>query len=139
MPITFTVIEDDCYFMAEWKGPITDEEMLSAYRDFFAGEKWLPGLNELADLSAAELSAVSTAALRKLALLIESTCTDCGVAAMRCAAYAPADLSFGLLRMYEVFCDYSPETTKTFRDRRAAEEWLIEQGNRQPPADAGEA
>ncbi len=137
MPITFRVIEEKCCFIAEWKGPITDEDLLSAYRDFFAGDEWRPGLNEPADLSAADLSAVSTAALKKLAVLIEGTYTDSGVAAMKCAAYAPADLSFGLLRMYEVFCDHSPETTKTFRDRRAAEAWLIEQGNG-PPPDAGE-
>lgn len=54
MLITFEIPPGKPYFLATWAGKITDDEMLTAYREFRDSGLWPAGAHELADLTAAE-------------------------------------------------------------------------------------
>lgn len=59
MPITFSVNQDDGYLTAAYTGKITDDDLLDSWTDFFQGGNWVPGLNELVDLSQADLTGIT--------------------------------------------------------------------------------
>ena len=124
MPITFETRRHDGYFIATLVGPVTDAELLDAYREYHETGEWVAGLNELTDLSLADFSKVTTAGLRNLADYTDNLFRATGVAATRTAIYSPRDLPFGLARVYEVLAEGSPEDVRVFRDRSAAEAWL---------------
>ncbi len=50
---------------------------------------------------------------------------------MKVAVVAPADLPFGLSRMYEMLQSQSMNVLKVFRERAAAEAWIFEQSDGQ--------
>ena len=125
MPIKFTIVKESNYFIAKWEGKINDAEIMEAYREFFEDDEWTPGMNELADFSQSNLTDVKSHSFDRLGQYIHRTYKKNNVADMKCASYAPEDLAFGLLRLYELITDDdSPETTKVFKNIDEAEQWL---------------
>ena len=126
MPIKFTIVKERNYFIAKWEDKINDAEIIEAYREFFEGDEWVPGMNELADFSQSNLADVKSHTFEKLGQYIHKIYKENNMANMKCASYAPEDLAFGLLRLYELITDDdSPETTKVFKNIDEAEQWLI--------------
>ena len=126
MPIKFTIVKERNYFIAKWEDKINDAEIIEAYREFFEGDEWVPGMNELADFSQSNLADVKSQAFERLGQYIHKIYKENNMANMKCASYAPEDLAFGLLRLYELITDDdSPETTKVFKNIDEAEQWLI--------------
>jgi hypothetical protein len=124
MSITFTVFSAEGYFLSKYQSKISDDEFERAYKDFYQGDTWLPNLNELVDVSEADVSEVTTNALRRVAEFTKSILNRHGVEFVKLAVYAPGDLPYGLARMYSAFADESPETVRVFRDLAAAKRWL---------------
>ncbi len=122
MPITFEVIHEAGYYLARWRGRITDQELLEDYKSFFESGDWVPGHNSLADLSELDATDLSSDALRALAALVRRTFAPHGIQP-KIAAYAPYDLPFGLARMYSVKVE-AFESFRPFRDRDEALAWL---------------
>ena len=123
MPVSFSVDQNEGYFTSHYTGTIHDPDLHLAWKQFLDGDQWVPGLNELADLSESDLSKVSTGAIKQLALYVKHTYESRGIKT-RVAIYAPADLPFGLARVYDTWATDSPETIRVFRDREKAVEWL---------------
>ena len=124
MPITFSINHENGYSIAKFKGRISDDELLNAYKSFYTGEDWRPGLNELVDFSDADLKEITIEGIRNLAKLAENVFKAHNIISVKTAVYAPKDFSFGLSRMYEAISFESPENVNVFRDILEAEMWL---------------
>lgn len=127
MPIEFTVVPEKNYFIARWQGKVSDEEMNELYVKFYQGSEWHTGLNELVDLSAADMTLITAEGLKKIAGFVEQYFVKHGISSSKTAVYSPVDLPFGIARMYEAFSSQSPENVKVFRDLHETNEWLEEQ------------
>ena len=103
---------------------MTEDGLIRSYSALCAGDQWTPSLNELVDLTDADLHEITPDGLGKLASMFQQIFTDAGVESCKTAVYSPEDLPFGLARMYENYAAESPETVHVFRDRDAAIEWL---------------
>ncbi|MDP6634984.1 MAG: hypothetical protein QGG42_08815 [Phycisphaerae bacterium] len=122
MPIIFTVHPDDGYYTAKYIGVVTDTGMMEDFRSFLSSGDWYPGLNELADLSEADVSAVTMPGIKNLSALIAGILQEHNFSP-RVAVYAPRDLPYGLARVYSVHAE-TFETHCVFRDITEAREWL---------------
>lgn len=124
MPITFSMIHDGGYLEIKLKGQISDSELLSAYKSYFNSGNWVPGSNDLTDVSEADLAYLSNDAIRALADFISSLYNENDSTPMKTAIYAPQDLSFGLSRMYEALIFGTAQDIEIFKDREMAIQWL---------------
>ena len=120
IPITFL----RGYFISKYEGTISDEEVLNAYNDFFQGKEWRPGLNELADLSDANVSLITNQGISRLVELNKRVFKAHNIDSVKTAVYAPEDLPFGLARMYSILAEDSPENIDVFRDFFEAKSWI---------------
>jgi hypothetical protein len=124
VPIRCSFHPDWGRLVAVYVGRIDDEELLSESKAIYADSRWIPGMDELHDLSLADLSGVSAKGIRQLAAYSEDTLRNRGVESLRIAVYAPAPLPFGLARMYEAMAADSPESIRVCQSIEEAEAWL---------------
>jgi hypothetical protein len=103
---------------------ISDEELLASWRGFFQGGEWIPGLNELADLSQADLSDITSAGLESLVSYAKTIYARYNIRSVKIAIYAPKPLHFGLARMYEAITFKHPQSAEVFRDMQEAVSWV---------------
>ncbi len=72
MPINIMIHESGKYFITHWKGKIYDDELVPLYEVFYAAfEKsplWTPEFPELADLTMADFSEITSSGIIGLAL-----------------------------------------------------------------------
>ncbi len=107
-------------------GEVTDEEFAERFTDFYRGGEWAPTMKEFVDLSAADLRRVTADGLARLAETLAVLFEEDGVTDYKTAVYSPADLPFGLARLYEAYTATSPESVQVFRDHDAALRWLLD-------------
>ena len=124
MSITFTINQNEGYFLARWSGKVSAKEVLDAYRGFFEGSEWFSGLNELTDYSEADMSEVSSQTMKDLTYYVQHFYEMQEITSVKAAAYAPHDLPYGLLRVYSALSDESPEQVCVFRELNEAKSWL---------------
>ena len=125
MPITIVKNHEAGYFVSHYKGAITDADLLNDWKSIFDSGDWMPDTNELADLSEADLSSLTTDGIRALADYFISMSTENNVTSMKkTAIYAPKTLNFGLARMYGVFAFESSQNIEIFYKREEAIQWL---------------
>ena len=125
MPITIVMNHEAGYFVSYYKRAITDADLLNDWKFIMDSGAWIPDTNELADLSEADLSSLTTDGIRALADYFISMSTDRNVASMKkTAIYAPNELNFGLARMYGVFAFGSSQKIEFFYEREKAIQWL---------------
>lgn len=125
MPIDYRVDQDRRRVLAEGHGTVTAEEIFSYQRDAWSRAD-VAGFDELVDMTRVQ-TIVEPSAHQMRALARLSAGMDPPAAGGRFAIVAPGDLAFGLGRMYEVFREMSPGSTKqvsVFRDRPSALAWL---------------
>lgn len=124
MSITFRINHKDNYFVSSFKGLVTDAELLNSFKAFYESEQWVPGMNELTDLSEGDGSQLTIDGLQRLAIFTEQIFKKNAIKFSKTAVYAPEDLSFGLSRMYEGMIYESPENFQVFRNIEKAKSWL---------------
>ena len=130
MPIRFTIDDDRGYFVSKFEGLVSNEELLSLYQAFYRDE-WRPGMNELVDLSTADVSQITSLSLRDLATYIRRLFEEHGVDSCRTAVCAAEDSPYGLARIYKAFSLESPESVRVFREMAEARKWVEEQQGEQ--------
>jgi hypothetical protein len=125
MPIEFSIDSNRRLVLAKGSGTLTDEDVFSYQREAWS----LPavvGYNELMDMS--EVKQIALPSLEKVRDLAKlSASMDSAKSASKFAIVAPADLAFGLGRMYETYRDLQSQSTKqvgVFRTLKAAWEFL---------------
>lgn len=122
MPISSDLRPDQQLVIFRHIGDVPDDEFLAFYKEFFEN----PGgtyTNLLIDLEQTSSVARSPRALESLSQLLREKLGDAPTR-RRVAVVAPADLSFGLARMYEVFSDHIPWEFAVFRESESARAWL---------------
>jgi hypothetical protein len=125
MPITIEVNHEAGYFVSHYKGAITDADLLNDWKSIFNSGVWRPDKNELADLSEADLSSLTTDGIKALAYYFNDLATENNNTYMKkTAIYAPKTLNFGLARMYSAFAHSSSQYIDIFREREKAIQWL---------------
>ena len=124
MPVSFKLNPKSNYVLAKFFGVLTDTDVMDAYVTFYEGGKWIPGTNELVDLSEADVSPITVDGLVSLADYTEKFFRQHNVENQKTAIYAPGDLPFGLARMYSSLAASSPEKIRVFRSFYDAEGWL---------------
>lgn len=124
MAIKISKHVDQGYFTSTFEGKVTDSELLEFYEAFVSGGEWDPSLNELVDLSRADLRGVTRDGLSELLLLANRHFKLRGVVSTKTAIYAPADLPYGIARMYATMVEQSPEEVRVFRDIDLAADWV---------------
>ena len=124
MPITFSMNQDDGYFVAQYEGAISDKDLLDEWRSVLSNIDPIPNINQLADLSDADLSGLTTTGIKAIADYFIFIYRKYNVTSMKTAIYAPQSLSYGLSRIYEVLAYESAQDIKVFNDREKAIQWL---------------
>ena len=83
-------------------------------------------MDELVDLSDADMSQVTPEGLAGLADEIIQVFEEYNVTTYKTAVFSPHDLPFGFARLYEAYTFESPETVQVFRERDEALNWLLD-------------
>ncbi len=123
MPIILDCRPDQQFVIFRHIGAVPDDEFLAFYKKFFEDPKAADYLNVLVDLEGASSVVRSSEALQSLADFLSFELTE-SPGRRKVAVIAPADVSFGLARMYEAFSSDVPWEFAVFRDRGAALDWL---------------
>lgn len=124
MSISFTINHEQGYFISKYVGKLTDNELIESWKNFLEGDDWVPGLNELADLSEMDATMVTMDGINRLMRYVGSIYEKHGLNTIIVGVYAPRDLPFGLARMYEFIANESPEEICVFRTMQEAESWV---------------
>jgi hypothetical protein len=106
----------------DFSGEVSEGELVEVASKLASDPSIPPGHRELVDLSGIRDTDVTTAALRRVARIYAET--DKRPEDSRVAIVAPADLFFGLSRMYEAFRGDSPLEIRVFRALGEARAWL---------------
>lgn len=123
MPIDFELDPDRQLVTFHHVGDVTDDELLTFYKEFFDGPKTGDYLKLLILLEQTKSFGRSSAALRSLAEILQEA-SERDPAERKAAVVAPEDHSFGMARMYEAFSGSVPWEFRVFRDRDEARIWL---------------
>ena len=124
MPITFKVKNENNYFISVWEGSISDDEIYESYKKFYTSNEWSKNLNELVDLSNANVENITGRGLTRLAKYVENHFAMHKVTSSKTSVYSPNDIAFGLARVYEAWTSESPEEIRVFRNEKEALNWL---------------
>ena len=129
MPIEFSVNHQEHYHLSRFIGKVSDSEILDSCADFFRGDEWVAGYDELVDLSKLDATDITVSGLKMLSKLISEILSEYRVNPI-VSVYAPGNLAFGLARMYSLNASYF-EIYSVFRDLDEAKSWLkLQQQNR---------
>ncbi|HEB27326.1 MAG TPA: hypothetical protein ENI05_06055 [Porticoccus sp.] len=127
MPVVFELHDKDGYFTAKWTEKLGNEDILGAYKKFIGGEQWSHSLNELTDLSQADLENITNDGMIELQIFAEQVYRKNNTAAVKVAVYCPNGLPNEMARIYEAWSGRSPEYVRMFKNIQAAETWLRRQ------------
>ena len=123
MPIKHRVVPECRLVISSFAGRITDEELLTSYRQFLGSTTVDLSYDHLVDLSNTDSDERSPEGLRSLAHLTESLFKK-SQAAPKIAVVAPKTLSFGLSRMYGTFASEAVSDFSVFKTKDEAVSWL---------------
>jgi hypothetical protein len=122
MPIVHRVDRALGVVFATATGVLTDDDLFEFAQKTANDPEFRSGLHELIDLRAADATLVTTRGLRRVAEIFGAF--DGGPSHARIAFVAPADVVFGLSRMYQAFRADSPAEIGVFRELPEARAWL---------------
>ena len=123
MPVSFTIASDHGVILSSWVGVLSDAELITAYEGLLSNEAFEPGLHEVVDVRDAQMDAVTSEGLRRLAAMVAHHLAG-RCERFKTAVIASSGLQYGLGRQYGVYSDESPEHTAVFRDPAGAFAWV---------------
>jgi hypothetical protein len=123
MPIEFRAIPEHKLIIMTHEGPVSDEEFLESYRSYYESDRFDPTASMLVDLRRADSALRTPETLEHFAQFVGTKLAG-APARPKVAVVAPADVSFGLARMYEAFASSIEWDFVVFRALDAALAWL---------------
>ncbi len=120
MAIQHTIYPEQKLVLSTWRGAITDDSMLPPYRALYSSPEWQPGLSELLIDCGTDVRGVSVFGLRRFLRTMSGFYT----APFQLIIVTPADLHYGLARMYQVFAGDGPPQVRVTRKLSEALHWL---------------
>jgi len=124
MPIIFSMNQDDGYLLVQYKGAISDKDLLDEWKSFLNSFDSIQGINQLTDFSDADLKGLTNSGIHALADYFNFIYQENNITSMKTAIYANQKLSFGLSRMYEALTSETTHDIEVFEDRERAIQWL---------------
>jgi len=124
MPIRVTIEKDKGLIQTAASGRVTGDDLIDYYGRLRRHPDFRSNLNEIFDTTLVEAIDVTADDIRRLSGVTEEF-TKRG-SPVKVAVVAPGDLPFGLSRMYELLQSQSMNVLKVFRERAAAEAWMVE-------------
>lgn len=122
MPVEFHVHASENYFVSTWTGRLQDDELIPAYERFHATPEWHPGLHELADLRAADLSTLTHGGMVALATWTSDYLRRIDSPPRKTALLTTPEAATSLV-IYEAWAE-EPEHAVLFRSPSRAIHWL---------------
>lgn len=110
--------------LTTFSGDVTREDFVALYRALYGDPDYVPGMDELADLTRATRFGPRGAELWEVLDLMSSRYRSAPDVTSRTAIIAPADVHYGIGRMYEAIASETPEEVSVFRDAGEAVRWL---------------
>jgi hypothetical protein len=123
MAITFHFRPEENLVICVHQGDRPDDEFLAACKGMYENDLFSVSMNRLIDMRQSLSDSRSASALRQMAEFVNTQFAETD-AHPKIAIIAPADLAFGLCRMYEGFADTVPWDLVVFRAVDAALAWL---------------
>jgi hypothetical protein len=123
MPIRTIIERDAGLIRTSASGRITGPDLVEYYHRLRAHPDFRGSLNEIFDATQVEAIDLTADDVRRLSSVTEEF-TRRGVP-VKVAIVAPGDLEFGMSRMYEMLQVQSVNELKVFRERSAAENWIL--------------
>lgn len=120
MAIAHKIYPDKRLVVSTWSGAFNDDVILPPYVALYQNPLWQPGFDEIVDMRGVDVRKVTSAGLRNFINALGQYYTH----SFRTAIVAPADLPYGLARVYQVFSAESPEEVMVFRSITKAVNWL---------------
>lgn len=124
MPISFSNDNNNQILRSELEGDLTDADLIEAYTNLYKSEDWKPEYPELVDFTRANMGKITSHGLRELSKICKQALAGKKIIQSPTAVIAPADLQYGLARMYSGVTENSPEQVQVFRDETSAIAWL---------------
>jgi hypothetical protein len=122
MPVTYDIDPETGVVHTRCAGYVTFDEVLAHFRELENDESLPDRVDVLLDLTLAE-SAPDSQQIRSIAGEVERLRSKLSWGA--CAIVAPADVLYGMTRMFQVFAEDFFTTSSVFREREKADRWLV--------------
>jgi hypothetical protein len=119
VPVSYRAVGNIVF--ADIDGCLSVEEVRADLLDVITDQVHLGGMAALLDFRSVS-TLLSSASLRSVAAELRKLTS--AQRQPRCAILADSDVVFGLLRMFETYCDGVGVEVRAFRDRGDAIEWL---------------
>lgn len=103
-------------------GPITSTQVIEAREAFLNDNEYVQGMPSLYDLRSASMALINSEELHRI--LTHGVAVADRRGYHRTAILAPADISFGVSRMYEAIGERPDLDLRVFREEEAALDWL---------------
>jgi hypothetical protein len=121
MPIRYQIDQSHSLVRLDLRDPLDSEAIPEVVNRLLSDPRLCPGLNILSDHS--QLAFTATPEIAKSIPALISQLTE-RLGPFRCAVVVPADASYGVARMTEVFAERTSAQVRAFRSVDEAEAWL---------------
>ncbi len=118
MPVDYQIDRQNAVVLATARGVLAADDIMALRRRLAADPDFSPDMKQLIDLLG-----VTEVKLRSKDLRFLASFDPFGPGARR-AFVGDQDITFGVLRMYEVLAERPGTSVHVFRDMEAAREWL---------------
>lgn len=122
MPLTHRVSTRPPLLLVSARGVLTDQELVEGYRAAYADEAHRPGMDELVDFRNVARFDLTAQGIRRLIDLTVGL--ELGDVPFRSAVVTRSAAMTGMVRMYEILREESPEDTRVFESMDDALEFL---------------
>jgi len=123
MPVLYSIDGDKRLVRTRCVGQVTLEEVVDHFRTLVQDPDCPSNPDVFLDLSEMEATSAPMA-LQVSRVVLEVKRIQSLVQFGACAILAPVAALFGMMRMFETMAEPYFRTTRTFRDRNEAEQWL---------------
>jgi hypothetical protein len=123
VPISYRIDKAARVVVCTHTGKTSDTDFIQTYTSLFNDPEYEAGIPKLIDLRKADSVGRSGNALMVIGDVLKRQYAGSSVKT-RIAIVAPADLSFGLGRMYDMLTNDAPQKVGVFRSVEKAVEWL---------------
>jgi hypothetical protein len=125
MAIAYEIDHDASLIRVRLSDPLSGEEIVETVDALLAAPDLSPGLAILSDHALLQATA-SSELVKSVMPLLERLAERLG--RFKCALVVPADGSYGMARMAEVFAEGTPAEVRAFRTVVEAKAWLSQEG-----------
>ena len=122
MPIHYEIQPDQKVVYTTLKGELSEIELADYFMSLVSHPLFHPSFRVLVNTARIDSVAVTGEEIRAMSEATHDEAAKLGGA--RVAIYAPSDVVYGMMRMYQTLRDESPYDIKVFRDLGEARRWL---------------